>query len=146
MKKSRVIQAIVGIIAVLAAGYLIWWIAPAYFQKPDDPPSAERLSQEAAQLNRGLPTMLDQETELMVTEGAPSMFIYKYRLVNVSVAKVNPANFAAGAKAQLVQVSCSRPETRGDFLSKGVAMRYSYFDKDKQHIATIDVTPADCGL
>ena len=53
---------------------------------------------------------------------------------------------AAGAKPQLVQMSCARAETRGDFLSKGVTMRYSYFDKDKRHIATIDVTPADCGL
>jgi hypothetical protein len=35
----------------------------------------------------------------------------------------------------------SRPETRDDFLKKGVTIRYSYFDKDKQHIASIDVTP-----
>jgi len=27
-----------------------------------------------------------------------------------------------------------------------VTLRYSYFDKDKQHIATIDVTPKDCGF
>jgi hypothetical protein len=40
----------------------------------------------------------------------------------------------------------SRPETRDDFLKKGVTLRYSYFDKDKQHIATIDVTPKDCGF
>jgi hypothetical protein len=25
-------------------------------------------------------------------------------------------------------------------------LRYSYFDKEKQHIATIDVLPADCGF
>jgi len=27
-----------------------------------------------------------------------------------------------------------------------VTLRYSYFDKNKQHIATVDVTPADCGF
>jgi hypothetical protein len=97
-------------------------------------------------MNRGLPAMLDKETELMITEGAPGMFIYKYRLVNASAPAVEHQSFASGAKTQLVQMSCSRPETRGDFLSKGVTMRYSYFDKDKQHIATIDVTPADCRL
>ncbi len=97
-------------------------------------------------MNRGLPAMLDSETELTVTEGAPGMFIYRYRLINISVERVDHKNFAAGAKPQLVQMSCARAETRGDFLSKGVTMRYSYFDKDKRHIATIDVTPADCGL
>jgi hypothetical protein len=35
---------------------------------------------------------------------------------------------------------------RDGFLKQGVTLRYSYFDKDKRHIATIDVTPADCGF
>lgn len=130
----------------IAAGVVVWWLAPAYFADREDPRSIERLSREAAALNRSLPAVLDKETELMVAEAAPAMFIYKYRLLNVSVGKVNPGKFIAAAKPQLVQSSCSRPETRNDFLTKGVTMRFSYFDKDKQHIATIDVTPADCGL
>jgi len=74
------------------------------------------------------------------------MFIYKYRLLNVSVTKMDYRKFIAAVGPQLVQTSCNRPETRNDFLTKGVTMRFSYFDKDKQHFATIDVTPADCGL
>jgi hypothetical protein len=140
------IRAVVWIISGLAAGFLVWWGVNSYFPKATDAGSFGRLSQEAAQMNRGLPAMLDKETELMATEAAPGMFIYKYRLVNVSVAEVDFRGFETGAKPRLVEMSCSRPETRGDFLSKGVTMRYSYFDKDKAHIATIDVTPADCGL
>lgn len=146
MKRSTILQAFVWVVGGLVAGYLVWWVVPAYFQNAAGPWTAQSLRQEAEQLNRGLPAMLDKETELMVTEGAPGMFIYKYRLVNVSADHVDHKTFVAGAKPQLVQMSCSRPETRGDFLSKRVTMRYSYFDKDKQHIATIDVTPADCGL
>jgi hypothetical protein len=146
MKKSRILKGFTWIVAGLAAGYLVWWVVPAYFRKPAERRSVESLSQEAAEMNRGLPAMLDKATELMITEGAPGMFIYKYRLVNVSAAGADHEKFAAGAKSQLVQMSCARPETRGDFLSRGVTMRYSYFDKDKHHIATIDVTPADCGL
>jgi hypothetical protein len=146
MKKSRILQGIIWIVAGIAAGYLVWWVVPAYFQKPAGPRSTESLSQEAAAMNHGLPAMLDKETELTITESAPGMFIYKYRLVNISVQRVDYRSFAAGAKPRLVAMSCSRPETRGDFLSRGVTMRYSYFDKDKQHIATIDVTPADCGF
>jgi hypothetical protein len=25
-------------------------------------------------------------------------------------------------------------------------LRYAYYDKDKRHIVTVDVTPADCGF
>jgi hypothetical protein len=127
-------------------GLLAWWLLAGYFRVSEDPRSIGHLSREAAQLNRSLPVLIDKETELTSTEAADAMFIYKYRLVNVSVDKVDHAKFSAAAKPQLVQNSCNRPETRNDFLSKGVTMRFSYFDKDKRHIATIDVTPADCGF
>jgi hypothetical protein len=139
-------QTILWIVAGVVAGYLAWWWMPAYFKGSEDPQSIEHLNREAAQLNRSLPTMIDKETELTIAEAAHAMFIYKYRLVNVAVGKVDHVKFSAAAKAQLVQTACNRPETRNDFLTKGVTMRFSYFDKDKQHIATIDVTPADCGF
>jgi len=138
-------RAIFWVVVAAAAGLLAWWLGPSYF-RGGDPGSIERLSREAAQLNRSLPAMIDKETELTITEAAPAMFIYKYRLVNVLGGKVDPARFAAAAKSYLVPNACSRPETRADFLSKGVTMRYIYFDKDQQHIATIDVTPKDCGF
>ncbi|HWP22860.1 MAG TPA: hypothetical protein VNM15_01585 [Candidatus Binatia bacterium] len=139
-------RAILWIAGGIVAGVALWWLAPAYFAGREDPRSIERLSREAAALNRSLPAMLDGQTELMVTEAAHAMFVYKYRLLNVAVDKIDGAKFIAGAKPQLVQSACNRPETRNDFLTKGVTMRFSYFDKDKRHIATIDVSPADCGL
>jgi hypothetical protein len=74
------------------------------------------------------------------------MLIYKYRLINVATGRLDYQKFTAAAKPKLVQAACGSPETRDDFLSKGISLRYSYFDKDKNHIATIDVTPGDCGL
>jgi len=90
--------------------------------------------------------MIDKETELLPAEGAPGVLIYNYRLINYSVAQLNPTKFAAGAKQRVVQGACNRPETREQFLKKGITLRYSYFDKNRQHIATVDVTPADCGF
>jgi hypothetical protein len=139
-------QTILWIVVGVVAAYLAWWWVPTFFKGNEDPQSIEHLSRETVQLNRSLPTMIDKETELTIAEAAHAMFIYKYRLVNVSVSKVDHVKFSAAAKAQLVQTACNRPETRNDFLTKGVTMRFSYFDKDKQHIATIDVTPADCGF
>jgi hypothetical protein len=129
------------------AAYLIWWMVPDYWQREaGDPKSQEHLSRIAAEINREVPFMIDKETELMPASGHEGMLIYNYRLVSYSVKNLDYRRFAAGAHDRLMQGACSRPETREDFLKKGVTLRYSYFDKDKQHIATIDVTPKDCGF
>lgn len=132
--------------AGVLAGYLVWWFLPGFFQKEEDPRSQEYLSGIAAEINRSVPVMIDKETELMPVAGAPGMLIYNYRLVGYSVTKLDHQKFAAGAKQRVTQGACGRPETRDEFLKKGVTLRYSYFDKDKQHIATVDVAPADCGF
>jgi len=130
--------------AGVVAGYLIWWVVPEFLRRNEDPRSQTRLSRIAAELNRSVPVMIDQETELMPVQSAEGVLIYNYRLVNYSVAQIDRAKFAAGAKQRVRQGACNTAETRDDFLKKGVTLRYTYYDKDKQHIATIDVTPADC--
>ena len=132
--------------AIIAGAYFVYLAAPGWFEKKSDPRSQEFLGKIAAEINRSVPLMIDQETELMPAAGAPGMLIYNYRLVSYSAAQVDSQRFAANARARIAQSVCIRPETRDDFLKKGVTLRYSYFDKDKQHIATVDVTPADCGF
>jgi hypothetical protein len=126
--------------------FLIWSFAPVYFRTEADPRSKEFLSKLAAEINRAVPVMIDAETELMPVEGADGMLIYNYRLISYSAVQLNPQKFQDGAKQKVTQAACSTPETRDGLLKKGVTLRYSYFDKDKQHIATLDVTPSDCGL
>ena len=117
------------------------------FREEKMPPRSEkRLSRIAAEINRSVPVMIDKETELTGVEGHEGMLIYKYRLVPYSVRQLDHQKFAAGAKQKVTQGACNAPETRDDFLKQGVTLRYSYFDKNKQHIATVDVTPADCGF
>jgi hypothetical protein len=133
--------------AVIVTGaYLVYQTVPDWFGKESDPRSQEFLDKIAADINRSVPVMIDKETELMPAAGAPGMLIYNYRLVNYSVAQVDYSKFSAGAKERIKWGVCNRPETRDDFLKKGVTLRYSYFDKDKRHIATVDVTPKDCGF
>ena len=130
----------------VAAGLLVWWGLPAYFSAMPDLRSVEYLSKIAAEINRSVPVMIDEETELLPAVGGHAMLIYNYRLVKHSVAQLDHEKFAAGAKQKIAQGACSRPETRDGFLKEGVTLRYSYFDKDKRHVATVDVTPADCGF
>jgi hypothetical protein len=146
MKKVRVILPALCIVAGLAAGYLVWHVAPAYFVSTPVPGSIEFLRAESAGLNRQLPAKLDEKTELTITEAAPGMFTYKYRLVEIVADRIDHQHFTAAAKPVLIQNACGRAETRDEFLKNGVTLRYSYFDKDQKHIATLDVTPADCGF
>ena len=139
-------KAILWLCAGAIVAYLAWRLAPGYFQEIVDPRSREHLGRIAAEINRSVPVMIEKEIELTVVEGHEAMLIYKYRLVPYSVSQLDYQKFAAVAKDNLTQGACSRPETRDEFLKNGVTLRYSYFDKDKQHIATIDVTPRDCGF
>jgi hypothetical protein len=141
MPQSKVIALT---IATVCIGALIWW-AVLKPSRTENPSSKESLNRLAAEINRSVPAMIDKETELLPAIGTEGMLIYNYRLVSYSVSQLDPAKFAAGAKERVTQGACNRPETRDDLLKQGVTLRYSYFDKDKQHIATIDVLPADCG-
>jgi hypothetical protein len=131
---------------VVVGVYFVYQEVPAWFEEETDPRSQEFLDTIAAEINKSVPIMIDQETELMPAAGAPGMLIYNYRLVSYSVAQLDPNRFAKGAKERVTQGACNRPETRDGFLKKGVTLRYSYYDKDRQHIATFDVQPADCGF
>jgi len=131
---------------VVVGAYFVYQKVPVWFEKEADPRSQEFLGKIAAEINKSVPVMIDQETELMPAAGAPGMLIYNYRLVSYSVAQLDHNRFATGAKEKVTQGACNRPETRDGFLKKGVTLRYSYYDKDRQHIATFDVNPSDCGF
>jgi hypothetical protein len=146
MSKPAFTKAVIWVVAGALLGYLVLKVGPAYFSGQEDPRSVKHLGKIAAEINRSVPVMIDQETELLPAVGAPGMLIYNYRLVSYSAAQLDAKKFATGAQQRLKQNACTNAETRDDFLKKGVTLRYSYYDKDKQHIATVDVTPADCGF
>jgi hypothetical protein len=138
-------KIITAVVVAAFFGAVIWWTLMKTPQV-ENTRSQESLNRLAAEINRAVPVMIDKETELLTAAVAEGMLIYKYRLVSYSVSQLDAAKFAAGAKERVSQSACSRPETRDDLLKQGVTLRYSYFDKEKQHIATIDVLPAYCGL
>jgi hypothetical protein len=144
VKHSTSIKIALALGAGVVIGIVVWRVLPEFLRKTEDPRSQAHLSRIAAELNRSVPVMIDQETELMPVQSTEGILIYNYRLVNYSIAQIDRAKFAAGAKQRLRQSACNAAETRDDFLNRGVTLRYTYYDKDKQHIATVDVTPADC--
>src|SRR5918992_313504 len=137
MSRTKILTFIV---AVALFGAVIWWAVPKS-SEDENPRSQQSLNKLAVQINRAVPVMIDKETELLAAAGTEGMLTYNYRLVSYSVSQLDAAKFAAGAKERVTQGACNRPETREDLLKQGVPLRYAYFDKDKQHIATIDVLP-----
>ena len=146
MEKVNGTKILVWAAVGLAIGYFVFWLARDLFLPGVDPRSKEFLGKVAAEINQSLPVMIDKETELLPATIAEGMLIYNYRLISYSVTQLDRKKFAAAARQQVTQGACSRPETRDGFLNKGVTLRYSYHDKDKQPIATVDVTPSDCGF
>ncbi|HEU4344420.1 MAG TPA: hypothetical protein VFU31_22935 [Candidatus Binatia bacterium] len=146
MIRSSLIKSLLWIGGGLLIGSVVWWAVSQYLIQKEDPRSREFLSRVAAEINRSTPVMIDRETELMPSEVADGILIYNYRLVNFSVARLDRGKFTAAAKQQVTQGACAAPETRDGLLKKGVTLRYSYYDQEKKHIATVEVTPPDCGF
>lgn len=143
MRPRNVYKVAFGTVA-LAAGIYLGWRAWSYPVAPLDPSSAEHLAEVAAEINRQVPMMIDPETELLPVQSAEGLLVYNYRLVGYSAAQLDAAKFAAGARRRVVQGACTTPQTREDFLDKGVTLRYAYFDRDRRPIAAVDVKPSDC--
>jgi len=142
----NLVKAVLWLTGGLAIGYLVWWVAAPFFTSEVDPRSKEILGKVAAEINQSVPVMIDKETELLPATFAEGMLIYNYRLISFSVTQLDRKKFVAAAREQVTQGACGRPETRDGFLKKGVTLRYSYYDKDRQPIATVDVAPSDCGF
>jgi hypothetical protein len=139
-------RSVIWIVVGVVVGILVWRVVPFYLNKPDNPSSMQHLTGVAAEINRSVPMMIDAETELLPSEAGEGMLVYNYRLVKYSAGDIDHQKFAAGAKQKVTQGACNQPVMRDDFLKHGVTLRYSYFDKNKRHIATVEVTPADCGF
>jgi hypothetical protein len=88
------------VVAALLFGAVIWWTV-SKSSDGENPSSVASLNRLAAEINRGVPLMIDKETELLGAAGTEGMLIYNYRLVSYSVAQLDAARFAAGAKERV---------------------------------------------
>lgn len=109
-----------------------------------DAPSPEVLQNVATKLNEHTPVMVDGETELTGIGAEPGAIIYYYRLISIDASTVSPEQIRAVAQPVVANRACTNSMTRREFLDRGVAMRYSYYDRNRQFILTFDITVADC--
>lgn len=134
-------KRVVGTLAVIIGAVAGKVAVRAAFQP--DVKSEKFLSKVAAETNKGLPTMVDSETQLASTKAGPAMFIYEYRLVNMTADAVDASALESVMQPQIQTGACGNEDTR-KILDAGVTMRYSYADKDGRAIADLDVSRSDC--
>jgi hypothetical protein len=140
------IGALALIVGALVAGTIGREAVRSFFGRQQDPTSQAFLSRVASEINKNLPMIVDKETELVNVLGLEATIVYNYRLVNADASEVDASAFIGQMQPTVSKAACSSPQTRDDFLEKGITMRYSYADQDRVHIASFDVTPQSCGF
>jgi hypothetical protein len=109
---------------------------------PGTPPTAFLIAV-ANEANQTMPLRIDQDTEMMNTAAMDGVFIYNNRLVNFTAAELDAAKLRAALQPSVTNAACTNP-TLKNLLDAGVAVRYTYSDKDRRHVLQFDVTPSDC--
>lgn len=137
-----------GVIVVLVAATLAGQIgreaANSLFTGPADAGSVAVLNRVASEVNKGLPMMVDKETELTNVGALPGILVYHYRLVSVTSSEVIPEQLVDQLRPSAATRACTTPETREGLLNRGVAMRFSYSDTNGAYITAFDVTSGSC--
>ena len=109
-----------------------------------EPISPALLQAAVDKMNGFTPMMVDSVTELSRVRVEGRAIVYEYRLVGIDTLAVSPDQLRMLAHAAVAKQVCASAKTRGEFLDRGVVMRYQYFGGDRQLIATFDVTAAEC--
>ena len=110
---------------------------------PEESRSINFLSEISAGLNKETPRMIDKETQLYKTLARQGELIYQYIMVNYPAAYYNSNQRISNFKPILRSKTCN--SRLKSFLENGVSITYQYYGKDRKHIATFTITPADCG-
>lgn len=117
-----------------------------FLDRPTDLRSRETLAKIASEINKSMPMNVDGTTEAMNAGAAEGVLIYNYRLLEVDADEIAFEELRESQGPSLVAVACSTPQTRDHFLRNDVTLRYSYHDRSRQLLGSIDVRPEDCGL
>ena len=108
-----------------------------------------RLSRYSNERNKTLPMMVDRDTELTgIGVDHPATVIYKHRLVNETAGATTdlPQTIVEYMRPRVRTQLCSTPDSLELFKKYGTTFRYSYYDRDLTYLASVEVTPRDCGL
>lgn len=103
-----------------------------------------QLLETADLLNKSLPLMVDNVTQLYRVSAEKKQLTYHYQIVGTNSSEIDPSVFYKRMRPQLVTQACAATDMKAIFQN-GVAVAYSYKASNNTLIASIVVTPDDCG-
>jgi hypothetical protein len=95
-------------------------------------------------LNKSLPKMVDEITELTKVTVEGHTIKYNYHIITVNSEDIDADKFNKNMRGSLEKKICSDPELKSIF-NEGVKVTFSYKDKKDQDITEVTITAADCG-
>lgn len=104
----------------------------------------KNLDSEILLLNKSMPTMLDEQTQILKITIESNKIIYHLRLINYNSSQFNKKLFFDQVAPLIKQRVCSMKEWKELLLSKKMFVNFSYEGKDKRNIEDIIVDPSQC--
>lgn len=101
------------------------------------------VEEEVALINKNCPKMLDEETRLeKVVFTKPSLLIYNYSLVNVSIQNVDTAQFRTALWPGILSTIRVDKDLAG-LRERQMNFEYRYYDQSKKLIYTFKISPGN---
>jgi hypothetical protein len=110
---------------------------------PEELRSQAVLATIAAQINKALPRMVDQDTRFRSVEALEGELKYNYDKIHAAASSFNSNEFVDKLKPKAVELACNSPDMQ-PYFANGVNARYSFHGNDHQLIGEILVTPKQC--
>ena len=137
----------IGIIFVVVLAWTIFKNERSAAQKPPQQVATLQDKQQAAaksnvDLNRGLPTMLDSQTQLTRVEAGTASTIYHIKMVNYPSAYLDQ-DFLVKAQELIGQRNCSDNDIKWSF-DQGMHMKYIVSGSDNQQAGSFIISKVYC--
>ncbi|MDO6462333.1 hypothetical protein Q4485_16605 [Granulosicoccaceae sp. 1_MG-2023] len=101
------------------------------------------LIQIANETNQYTPIMLDSVTRLDSAEAFNKRFQYNLTIVSHSAEELDPKRFTEILQPRVIHLVCTVEDTKV-FVKNGVAVTYTYRDKNGKQFTTFTVHPSQC--
>ena len=116
------------------------------FASETDFMSKEYLSRAAEDINKAgqLPKMVDKHTEFTRVTAEKGLIIYQYTLIYLTEKDINKKKFLSAIRKNMQSMICENDES-AYLMKKGVSFGCLFYGKDGSLIASISITPKECG-
>lgn len=101
----------------------------------------ELLIEVSNEMNKNLPSMIDEITQLTTVSSSGNDLIYSYKLLTDST--VSQYDLDTSLKSNIINGVCTTPETK-NLLDMNAGLVYNYYDKNGKYIGKVSVYLDNC--